>query len=186
MTNNAVRIIGGQWRDRKIHFSDEKACRPTPDRVREMLFNWLQPYIRGRCCLDAFAGSGALGFEALSRGAKTCTWIEPSHALVSALKSNAERLNAENITIHAMTFEKWMTQNINQKFNLVFLDPPFHQNLLETAFNQLESKACLEPGALIYVEAESDIDSLTAPVNWSLQKSKVISNVRVHLFRKEQ
>ena len=131
-----LRIIGGKWRGRKLKFSPSLDLRPTPNRVRETLFNWLAPVINNAICLDLFAGSGALGFEALSRGAQKVTMLDKSARVIKTLKANAEILGTENITFLCMEFSPSLKNPFKQQFNVVFLDPPFKQNLIKTIKTQ--------------------------------------------------
>ncbi len=154
--SNTVRIIGGDWRGRKLPFVDAQGLRPTPDRVRETVFNWLQGQTHGTNCLDLFAGSGVLGFEALSRGAKSVTFIEKNKLVSTTIKANISLLNAQATLIQsdALSFLSETTDS----FDLIFLDPPYRQGLLEKSLNIIcdsESKL-LNKNALIYLEHESE------------------------------
>src|SRR5690606_5336866 len=122
---NQVRISGGEWRSRLLRFPDVLGLRPTPDKVRQIVFNWLGQDMHGQSCLDLFAGTGAMGFEALSRGAKSLVLIEKSAAAYQALRENQQILKAEHVTIFNMDAQSFLAQN-QQAFNLIFLDPPYH------------------------------------------------------------
>jgi len=151
---NKVRIIGGDLRRRMVSFPDEEGLRPTPDRVRETLFNWLGQDLGGRCCLDLFAGSGALGFEALSRGAARVVMVERSRRVCDALRRNAELLAAKNLRLHcadALEFATVAAADAAARFDLVFLDPPFRSDLLAQLLPRVA--ALLRPGAQVYVES---------------------------------
>ena len=158
-TSGQVRIIGGCWRGRKLRFPSAPGLRPTPDRVRETLFNWLAPEIVGAHCLDVFAGSGALGFEALSRGAQSLVMIEQSPQLLKELRQNAEILGAKNqIQFYCARIPSAVIDaGAVGGFNIVFLDPPFYQNYLPICFQWLQINHYLATDALIYIEAESGL-----------------------------
>lgn len=177
-----VRIVAGRWRGRKINFPNVPNIRPTPDRVRETLFNWLAPYIVGANCLDAFAGSGALGFEALSRGAKSVTLIDQSAEVVSALKENAAILKAENIGIIQGRFPEILSVLKSQQFDIIFLDPPFKQNLIASSAQALIENNLLAKDALIYIEAEKELTTLPIPESWQILRSKIAGQVGYHLI----
>lgn len=184
MLKNQIRIIGGQWRSRQVSFYDVPGLRPTPDRVRETLFNWLQYDIPGSRCLDLYAGSGALGFEAASRGAKAVIQVESNPDACRALKENAIKLAATNVNIIQSDVFRYLSSDA-EPFDIVFLDPPFGLNLITQACNWLEDKGWLSQHAKIYVEAESKLkffDEL--PENWQLLKSKTAGDVGYQLFEK--
>lgn len=156
--NNLLRIIGGEWRSRRLPFADVPGLRPTPDRVRETLFNWLQGRTPGSRCLDLFAGSGALGFEALSRGAQDVVMVEKHPAAAAVLRENIALLGAQHATlIHDDAFR--YLQRETAAFDLVFLDPPFRQNLLGPVLESLFSRSLLKPNGMIYLEQESGADT---------------------------
>jgi len=152
--SNQVRIIGGEWRSRRIAFPDHEGLRPSADRVRETLFNWLGQDLSGKRCLDLFAGSGALGFEALSRGAASVVMVEKSRGVCAALRRNAELLGAKNLQLHcadALEFATAAAADAAARFDVVFLDPPFASKLLAQALPLLAP--LLRPGARVYVES---------------------------------
>jgi len=184
------RIIAGKWRGRNIKFDDAEGLRPTTDRIRETLFNWLQPYIVKSCCLDCFAGSGVLGFEALSRGADEVVFIEQNMKTVKNLKQNAEMLGASNASIYHADTLSWLhsvkknssqEQYLNKRFDLVFLDPPFHCELLAKSSATLDSSGCLAEDAIIYVEHATD-EKVVFPENWYCLKDKKTGQVAYKLF----
>lgn len=162
---NQIRIIGGKWRGRKIQFAKGSGCRPTHDRVRETVFNWLAPYINGATCLDLFAGSGAFGFEALSRGAAHVTMVDASVDVVKALRQNVIKLNAENIDILHGVVPKRMPQLTVCSYDVIFLDPPFYEGLIPEALHWLEGESVLSKDALIYIEAEAAFDLKTVKLD---------------------
>jgi 16S rRNA (guanine966-N2)-methyltransferase len=179
---NNLRIIGGKWRGRKLRFSAIQALRPTLNRARETLFNWLAPIIVDKICLDLFAGSGALGFEALSRGAKQVTMVDKSIIAINNLRKNAEMLGADNVEFFGMSFSPKLKNIFNHKFDLVFLDPPFYQGLASKACNWLESQKCLADSALIYLEAEKDLTDIKFPSNWKILRHKTEGKINYFLF----
>lgn len=178
--SNTLRIIGGQWRGRKLRFADGEGLRPTTDRVRETLFNWLQPVIHGARCLDLFAGSGALGLEALSRGASEVQFIERNTKAVRALQENLTLLQAENGHVHQSDALAYLS-GTNRAFDIVFLDPPFRQDLLDPALSLLSQGNWLAPGARIYLELEAELGTPELPAGWELLRSKTAGQVAYHL-----
>lgn len=157
MANNYVRIIGGQWRSRRLCFPSTPGLRPTPDRVRETLFNWLSPYIHGARCLDVFAGSGAMGFEALSRGASHSVMLDASGPVVNALINNAQLLKTIQVETHCVDSLKYLANIGPQPFDIIFLDPPYSLDLLQPCLTLLIKNQFLKPGTIIYVEDNKPI-----------------------------
>ncbi len=180
---NQLRIIAGIWRGRKLAFADGNGVRPTPDRVRETLFNWLSPVIHGARCLDLFAGSGALGFEAASRGAADVVLVDHDAAVVRVLKSQVERLAAENIRVVEMDAGNFLHHE-PQPFDVIFLDPPFHENRLPACLDLLVQGGWLTANALIYIEAEKTLGKIALPAGWELFRSKMAGQVGYHLARR--
>ncbi len=186
MGNGSCRIIAGKWRGRKIKFDDAEGLRPTTDRIRETVFSWLQPYISQSSCLDCFAGSGVLGFEALSRGAQEVVFIEQNSKTVKGLQENVRTLEADNVAIHHQDTLSWLqsastNRNLSQKFDLVFLDPPFHSDLLAKSSVLLNRSGCLVEDAIIYVEHAVDAN-VALPDNWVCLKQKSSGQVSYKLF----
>ena len=182
MNNGSCRIIGGNFRGRKIKFDDAESLRPTTDRIRETVFNWLQPYVYQSICLDLFAGSGVLGFEALSRGAAELIFIENNKRTVNSIKKNIAQLKVSDVTIYNEDALRWLSATReNQCFNLVFLDPPFYSDLLVKSSIALNDSGILADDAIIYVEHEGDAEFLT-PDNWSCIKDKCAGQVNYKLF----
>lgn len=176
-----VRIIGGKWRSRNVVFPKVPDLRPTADRIRETVFNWLLPYIVGANCLDLFAGSGALGFEALSRGATHVTFIDRSNQVVNALRKNAIVLGATNVEcIYGECPSVILLKDI--PFDIVFLDPPFHQGLIRKVGEWLERIQIMSERAFIYVEVEKDFKPLPVPENWEAYREKKTGNLSYNLF----
>ena len=176
-----LRIIAGQWRSRRLEFPGQDDLRPTPDRVRETLFNWLQLDVPGSRCLDAFAGSGALGFEAASRGANEVVMLEKSHEAVTALRRNIELLDAANIDVVVADAMTWLTNN-RRPFDIVFLDPPFTAGLLGQCCRILESGQSLAEDAKIYIEHAVGDNEFAVPETWQCLKSKFAGQVAYKLF----
>ena len=184
--NNQFRIIGGEWRSRKLTFPDAEGLRPTSGRVRETLFNWLQDDLAGARCLDLFAGSGALGLEAASRGAATVIQVENSQPVIRALKANKERLKATRISIIKADTLAFLKKRVGSGFDLVFMDPPFHQNLLLPTCRLLEQNDWLNEGAKIYLEVEKRFElegEGLLPENWQQLKSKKAGEVCYFLYQ---
>ena len=180
---NQVRVIAGQWRGRRLEFPDLPGLRPTPDRVRETLFNWLAPVLPGARCLDLFAGSGALGVEALSRGAAEVTFVERQPLVVRALRENLTRLKVENARVEMSDALAWLRQPATL-FEIVLLDPPFGQGLLEPVCAALEQHGWLADAAWIYLEAAMDQPAPSLPVHWIVHREKIAGAVSYRLARR--
>lgn len=178
MTVGAIRIIGGKWRGRKISVPDLPNLRPTPNRVRETLFNWLAPYIENAVCLDPFAGSGALGFEALSRGAAKVVMVDQSIEVIKQLKKQAELLKTSEAEVYQARAPQLLKPG---KFNIVFLDPPFQHDLLIPTCFYLEQNDFLANPAHIYLESNQMVEEKNLPANWTLLKSKKAGDVFYYL-----
>jgi 16S rRNA (guanine966-N2)-methyltransferase len=151
---NRVRIIGGSWRSRILHFPDAEGLRPTPDRVRETLFNWLGQNLAGLSCLDLFAGSGALGFEAASRHAASVTMVERNAAAFTALEANAKVLSATGLHLVRADALEWICapqRTQEPGYDVVFVDPPYQSELLPAVLSHLSP--LLNPGARVYAES---------------------------------
>ncbi|MFD1382819.1 16S rRNA (guanine(966)-N(2))-methyltransferase RsmD [Rhodanobacter aciditrophus] len=179
-SHSKLRIIGGEWRSRQLPIPNIEGLRPTTDRVRETVFNWLNFDIPGASCLDLFCGSGALGFEALSRGAKDCTFVELNRSVSEQIKTNLKTLQAHNgsvINTDATTFLRQPATG----FDVVFLDPPFRKDLLDQVIPLLTS-GWIKPQGYIYIERESE-KSLELPDNWQLEKEKVAGQLTFSLYR---
>jgi len=182
-SRNSVRIIGGGWRGRRVSFPDIPGLRPTPDRVRETLFNWLQERIAGARCLDLFAGSGALGLEALSRGAKELVFVEQAVAAARALQEQLIRFGGQaRAQVAEMGAARYL-RSVPQAFDIVFLDPPFGRDALAEYVPMLDEGQWLKPGALVYLENEKKAGAPPLPAHWQLLKSKSAGEVGYHLAR---
>ncbi len=177
-----LRIIGGRHRGRKLQFPALEGVRPTPDRVRETLFNWLTAYIPGARCLDLFAGSGALGLEAISRDAGEVWFIDSAPAIVDTLKQHLGMLGENNPHVILDDAVSWLHKNpADTPFDIVFLDPPFHKGLLVGACDLLEHNGYLKSGSHIYIEAESSLATLPLPPNWNVIRQKQAGQVQYNL-----
>ena len=181
---NKLRIIGGDWRSRQLNFVDAPGLRPTPARVRETLFNWLQYEIAGKQCLDLYAGSGALGFEAASRGAKLVVQVEINASACKCLKENAIALAADQIKIVPNEVMLYLSGAGHQAFDIAFLDPPFGQQLVIKTCQLLEKNDWLTRNAKIYIETEREFEFFELPENWKQLKSKSAGEVGYHLFER--
>lgn len=178
----SVRIIGGKWRSRNLRFVSVNGLRPTGSRIRETLFNWLAPSIEGARCLDLFTGSGALCFEALSRGADCCVAIETNSQAVSELRHNQTQLAADNLEIVSGDCESFLGRgNTAKPYDIIFLDPPFDLQLHKQASSLLISGNWLASKAQIYCEFPAT-EAQDLPLSWRLIKDKIAGNVRYCLF----
>lgn len=178
--NSSIRIIAGQWRGRKLSVGNEDGLRPTGDRLRETLFNWLAPYIHQAKCLDAFAGTGALGFEALSRGAEHVQFVEKNPRTAEHLQKNAKSLMC-SAKIDTCSFTSWQSNN-SSAYDLIFLDPPFQADIWQNAFEHIKNNVTLSNDAIIYVESPRG-KTLTPPESWLLHKEKTIGQVHATLYK---
>ena len=184
--SNQLRIIAGLWRGRKLNFPEVEGLRPTGDRIRETLFNWLAPEIQGARCLDLFAGSGALGIEALSRGASISVMVERDTKAENQLRDNLDLLHAEAgriIRDDAVGLLK--KGNQDKPYHIVFIDPPFQLNLWQAVIDALEMGNWLADNATIYIESGRDND-YQPPINWQLHRDKYAGVVSYRLFYREQ
>ncbi|TNH09437.1 16S rRNA (guanine(966)-N(2))-methyltransferase RsmD [Testudinibacter sp. TR-2022] len=179
-----VRIIAGRWRGRKLPVLSHQGLRPTTDRIKETLFNWLMPYIVGARCLDCFAGSGSLGFEALSRQASAVQFFEQDKSAVKQLQQNLQRLESQRgLITQGDTLQLLAQGNSQLPFDIVFLDPPFQQQLIEPTIERLQNNGWLAAGALVYVETEKQLATLKVPVTWRLLKQKIGGEVCFRLYQ---
>ncbi|MGE0385312.1 MAG: 16S rRNA (guanine(966)-N(2))-methyltransferase RsmD [Gammaproteobacteria bacterium] len=177
----AVRIIGGRWRGRRLPIAPVQGLRPTPDRVRETLFNWLAPVLPGARCLDLFAGTGALGLEACSRGAREVVLVEQDPLARTMLAANVERLGATDVTIVAADAVRWLA-TAPSPFDVVFLDPPYRSDLLPACCARLQADGWLAPAAWIYVESPASATGVVPP-QWSAYRSLNAGQVHAALYR---
>lgn len=182
-TSGKLRIIGGEWRSRQLPVLDLPGLRPTTDRVRETLFNWLQNDVRGARCLDLFAGSGALGFEAASRGAASVILLELEHTAADQLAANIQRLQAQNLQLVRADALNWLAQYQAEPFDVVFLDPPFASDLLEPAIRLLHQQQLLSSDACVYIECDARQPLPELSPGWQLTKQKKAGQVSYYLIR---
>ncbi|WP_232023419.1 16S rRNA (guanine(966)-N(2))-methyltransferase RsmD [Thiomicrorhabdus aquaedulcis] len=187
-TLGEIRLIGGQWRGRKLPVVSQDGLRPTADRVRETLFNWLQYTVPGARCLDVFSGSGALGLEALSRGAQAVTFLELSTAASAQLTANMATLKVTSLQAQVVQGDAlaWIERQAideNPRFDVVFLDPPFNQSLMQPAVDKLLKSSLLDSHqAWLYLEQEKNTPWPNLPNDWRCHRQKTTSQVRYGLF----
>lgn len=177
-----IRIIGGHCRGRKLPVLNAEGLRPTSDRVKETLFNWLQFDIAGAYCLDVFAGSGGLGFEAASRSAKQVDMLELNQSNAQQLKQNIGTLKLTNITVYQTDSLQWLQQPAKQAYDVVFLDPPFFKDMLINTLNLLFSNGYMNERTLLYLEQENKLDWPKLPSGWLVKKEKKTSQVKYAVF----
>ncbi len=176
-----LRIVAGIWRSRRLQIADVPGLRPTSSRIRETLFNWLTPGIHGAYCLDLCAGTGALGIEALSRGAAGTTFVERSAKAAATLKNNLASLEAKRFEVRIEDAQQFLTQPVTQKYDVVFLDPPFAADLHDELCRLLDKHDWLSSKAKIYLELDKDQSLPTLPASWSVVHNKTAGNVRYML-----
>ena len=180
-----LRVIGGEWRSRILNFDATSGVRPTSDRVRETLFNWLQASTPGAICLDLFAGSGSLGIEALSRGAKDVTFVERSNRLADELRSRLSLLEAQERGHVVKSEAEPFLQQSNERFDIVFLDPPFSTDIIDSVCATLETRSLLSEQAYIYIETPRSGEPPVLPHNWSVTRAKIAGNVSYQLAQRQ-
>ena len=181
-----LRIVAGKWRSRLLPVADEEGLRPTSERIRETLFNWLAPVIEGSRCLDLFAGSGALGIEALSRGAAAVVFVERSHAAARQLELSLAMLGADGAAVAASDALDFLRKHTPSKFDVVFLDPPFAADYYADLCRLLADRGWVSPGSQVYLEQDRAEAIPQLPPGWLLQKEKTAGNVRYSLVRVEE
>lgn len=177
-----VRIISGLWRGRKLPVHDAQGLRPTTDRVKETLFNWLATDIPHARCLDLFAGSGGLGFESASRQAKWVTMVEFNKQAYQQLVTNTAKLKANNIELIQQDALQFLQQP-GQAYDVIFIDPPFRQGLLEQTLNLLQQNGWLTKEGLIYIETEKELQLPKLPSHWQLYREKIAGQVCYRLYQ---
>lgn len=181
-----VRIIGGQWRGRKVTFYPAEGLRPTGDRIRETLFNWLAPYLSGARCADLFAGSGALGLEALSRGAGHCDFVDRSTEALALVKTHLKTFDALGRgSFHPVCARQFLLRAV-APYDIVFIDPPFGQELVEPVCATLVRRQLLGATALVYIETGATEPAPRLPQGWNLHREKVAGSVTYRLFNTGQ
>jgi 16S rRNA (guanine966-N2)-methyltransferase len=169
----SVRIIGGQWRGRKLPVHTSDGLRPTGDRVRETLFNWLNAELYDACCLDLFAGSGALGFEALSHGASQVTMLELAPTVAKQLLINKQLFNSDNANIENVDSLKWLSQYQGDAFNIIFVDPPFANQLWDETLTALANSTAVDSTSYIYIEHPKN-HAIKLPAGWQWWRQKTV------------
>jgi 16S rRNA (guanine966-N2)-methyltransferase len=178
-----LRIIGGAWRGRWLEVIESEGLRPTPDRVRETLFNWLQAWVPGARCLDLFAGTGALCLESLSRGADQVVMVERTHAVAENLRRNISRLGASAAELVETDAEAYLQGPVDP-FDIIFVDPPFRRSdLIDTCVKLIHERAWIKPGGWVYIEAPAERGEPELPSGWVLERSKSAGQVGYHLAR---
>ena len=182
--SNSVRIIAGIWRGRRLQVADVPGLRPTGDRCRETLFNWLQPWVAAADCADLFAGTGALGFEAASRGAASVLMIEKHPRALAVLRQGIEQLQATQVSLHAGGAMSLIEDFLPDSFDLVFVDPPFDSNLSGIVLEKLDKNGCVRRGGFIYVESPA-AKMIPPPEGWSVWRDQQLGEVRMRLFRRK-
>ncbi len=178
-----LRIVAGNWRSRLLDVADVPGLRPTSQRIRETLFNWLEMRLPGARCLDLFAGTGALGLEALSRGAREVVFIERAAPAVATLEANVNSLEAVGATILQMDAEVYLSRAHEAGFDIVFLDPPFGDDRLRELCRLLDQRHVLAPDALVYLEQDKSKPEAELPKGWRTLKNKTAGNVRYRLVQ---
>jgi len=183
-STNQLRIIAGQWRGRKLEFADGEGLRPTMDRIRETLFNWLQGDITGARCLDLFTGSGALGFEALSRGAAEVVMIDTNQQAIRMIQQNLDLLSVDNAQLLQMDAQQFLKNGaMDQTFDIVFLDPPFNQQLIQPFCHYLQASGCLSEQSMVYIEMEKNNKLTDLPAGWGVTKEKKAGQLAYYLVK---
>ncbi len=177
-----LRIVAGIWRSRLLEIADVPGLRPTSSRIRETVFNWLSPRIAGAHCLDLFAGTGALGLEALSRGAASCDFVENSSKAAKTLRANIATLETRSAHVHEVKAQSFIAQAGARRYEILFLDPPFAADLLPELCRLIEAGNLLTDGARIYVEEDRNQPMFELPERWQVLKSKETGNVRYSLL----
>jgi 16S rRNA (guanine966-N2)-methyltransferase len=177
-----LRIIGGQWRSRKLRFAASEGLRPTTDRIRETLFNWLSPDIAGAHCADLFAGSGALGFEALSRGAAHCDFVDTSAAAVGQISQHLVALEAPDRGSAYNCPASDYLHEARTQLDVVFIDPPFGRGLIQPSCEQLAASGLLAPDGLVYIELPAKEALTNLPPDWKIHREKIAGAVAYRLY----
>lgn len=178
-----LRIIGGEWRSRKVSFIETEGLRPTPDRVRETLFNWLAPYIEGARILDVYTGSGALSLEALSRGATSAMMVDINPVVIKQLRSQLDMLGCKTAQLVNQSGLSLLQNRASQPFDVIFLDPPFHKGMLQETCQLLASNGWLADQAWVYAESELAPSQVIVPHAWRLHREKKAGQVFYSLWQ---
>ena len=177
-----MRIIGGEWRGRRIEFADTADLRPTPDRVRETLFNWLQGKVAASRCLDLYAGSGALGIEALSRGAASVVFVDSAAAAIRQIEKTLARLDGNRARLVTGDAGRFLRTE-RQSYDIIFLDPPFSRSTLADDCRAIDEQGLLAPGGVVYLEGPAADGVPDLPAGWEILRSKAAGEVGYHLIR---
>ncbi|MGA9572962.1 MAG: 16S rRNA (guanine(966)-N(2))-methyltransferase RsmD [Lysobacterales bacterium] len=183
--NNSVRVIGGDWRGRRLPVADVPGLRPSGDRCRETLFNWLQPWILAADCADLFAGTGALGFEAASRGAASVLMIEKHPRAQEVLRQSIEQLQAVQVNLHEGGAMSMIEEFKADSFDIVFVDPPFDSNLAGLVLERLDKTGCVRRSGFVYVESPA-LKGIAPPPGWRVWRDQELGEVRMQLFRRQR
>jgi len=178
-----VRIVAGKWRSRLLDIADVPGLRPTSERIRETLFNWLAPVIQGARCLDIFAGTGALGLEALSRGAAEVVFVEKSPVAAATLREHIAMLNASEAAVNETDASDYLRRAPLGEFDIVFLDPPFAADMHEDLCRLLVEEQVLSKNAWIYLEEDRAKPAAVIPKGWQIMKTGLAGNVRYSLVQ---
>ncbi len=176
-----LRIVAGKWRSRLLDIAEVPGLRPTSERIRETLFNWLAPSIQGARCLDLFAGTGALGFEALSRGATQVVFVDNSRRAIKVIENSAKMLDARGAIVQRGDAVEYVRDARPASFDIVFLDPPFADDRLEELCRLIDELRLLAPGGRVYLEQDRAKPLATLPGNWHILKDRSAGNVRFRL-----
>jgi len=178
-----VRIIGGKWRGTRLPVPDLPGLRPSGDRSRETLFNWLQNDIQGATCADLFAGSGVLGLEAASRGAADVTLIEKSRIAAGVIRESVQKLDSGQVQVAQADAIEWLAGREPHSLDIVFIDPPFSSGLQIRAIELLVTGDCVKKGGLVYVETPREINPPPPPPGWEIAREKLLGEVRMQLMK---
>jgi len=178
---NQIRLIAGQWRGRRLEFPPAPGLRPTPDRVRETLFNWLAPDLPGARCLDLFAGSGALGLEARSRGAREVVLVDRNPRVITHLRAELTRIGMDCVSCHLAAAQDWLAGN-DRPFDIAFVDPPFADALWDTVLAALDRTGAVRSGGKVYVEMPRGRDSIL-PAGWSVWREGWAGEIHYRLLQ---
>lgn len=179
-----VRIIAGEWRGRRLPVPDVEGLRPSGDRGRETLFNWLQPCLAGARCVDLFAGTGVLGLEAVSRGAATAVLVDKSRVAVAAMRQSVELLGAGQVSVLEMEALSWLASQPEHSLDIVLVDPPFGAGTAQLVMRRLDTADIVRPGGMVYLESARSEQAPAAGPRWQIFKEKMVGEVRMQLFRK--
>ncbi len=180
-----LRILGGDWRSRVLHFPGEGGVRPTPARTRETLFNWLAFHLAGSHCLDLFSGSGVLGLEALSRGASSTLFVDHTSVLCFALRDNLRLLRSDRGTVVCQDVLAFLDQSPSEPVDILFMDAPFRQGWLDKLIPLIDANHWIKPGGWVYLEYESEHTAPAVPAHWHLHRDKRAGQVSYGLYRIE-